>query len=343
MWVALLAAALPARVDAEPAAVRPDADLRLRSEVEHFDPGVTRTRLRLRARVGARWQPDERVTVGARVSTGSAAPTSSQLTFGDGFDGAPLKLASAYARFRPVPWADLWLGKVPNVFRNRRVVWDRDVHPEGATQVVQLGAPGGRWSGHLSLGEYILVEVEDSTDDVYALAGQVGAAVAWPSTRIALDVGGHAYPNVTAHELPYARDTNSRGADDRLLSEFRLLTALLEVATELHAVQLEAYAEAVENTGADRASTAFALGLEAATRGASLGYEYRKIERDAILDSLAESSWHDQRTGFRGHKLSAAYVFDASWRLATSGKHMRTLTAPTTRQLEWLVDLTWRM
>lgn len=337
-----LLCAVPASAMAEPTDVSATADLRLRSEVEWFEPGTSRTRLRLRGRLGARWQPDERVTVGASLSTGSAAPSSSQLTFGDGFDGSPLKLASAFARYRPAPWADLWIGKVPNVFRHRRLVWDRDVHPEGATQVVQLGAADAAWSGHVTLGEYVLLEVRDSTDDVYALVAQAGAAYTLGRSRVALDVGGHAYPNATAHELPYGRATNSRDDDGLLLADFQLIVALAEVSTAVSSVGMEAYGEVVANAGADRDSSALAIGAGAATRGASVGYEYRRVERDAILDSLAESSWHDQRTGFHGHKLRAAYALDDHWRLSTSCKLMWTLDAPTTRQVEWLVDLSWR-
>lgn len=323
--------------------LEPTADLRVRSELERFDGEPDRWRLRLRARAGARYRPDSRTVVGLALSTGSASPTSSQLTLGDGFGRELLRLSEAYLGYAPADWIELRAGKVPNDLRHRRLVWDRDVRPEGATERLHLEPGDGAPSLELVAGQYVLAERADDRE-LYLLVGQIASALERGPIEAEVAFTYYAHPRARGDQAPYARGSNSVDADGGLSSDFEIAAALAQLAFANRVIEVGGYLEMARNLGADSARNAIATGIEAEPGAApiELGYEYRRVGRDAILDSLAESSWYQQRTGFAGHKVRAALHLSPSWRLSSSLKLMepRGLAGP--RQVEWLLDVRWR-
>lgn len=332
--------------DSSPVRLHPEASLRFRSELDVVADAAEpdRYRFRLRGRLGATYDVGPGLDIGGRLTTGSEDPTSSQLTLGHELDKQPLKLDRAFVRFRRDKWLELMVGKLPPVFRNRRLIWDPDVSPEGLSQALTFGDPNASLAGHLTVGEFILAEV-DQARDAFMLVGQIGIALRRGPVEASLDLAVHDYPNVTRVVLDQSHGSNTVDAAGHLSNEFRLADALFEFSIRIPRGQLGGYAELSRNVRATPDAHALAVGLEFAANcpGLRLGYEFRRVERDAILDALAESAWYTERTAFQGHRVSAKLRLPSGWTLASSARSMRAIGEPAHRQLVWLVDAEWTL
>jgi len=160
------AAKVQAQVDARrtnPAAIFPDSkwkisdgiksmevfgDLRLRYEDRSYTDqsggSIDLNRFRYALRVGLRGEVFDDYYYGLRIET-SANPRSSWLTMGTSSSGSPyqgpfgkstsgINIGQVYLGWRPEPWFDLTLGKMPNPLFTSSMVWSSSINPEGAAE-----------------------------------------------------------------------------------------------------------------------------------------------------------------------------------------------------------------
>jgi len=137
---------------AAPAAPAPSAldrlkvtgDLRLRSQHDRSDSDrPDRTSGQVRARIGATYAINDRVTVGGRLVTGDADdPNSSDVQLSNWADDFGVSLDLAYAQ---VDFGDLKVygGKFPQPFARTDLVWDGDVNPQGVGATYKHALAGG--------------------------------------------------------------------------------------------------------------------------------------------------------------------------------------------------------
>lgn len=323
--------------------LKPEASLRLRSQLEWFDTAPYRFRVRLRARTGATIAVGSGIDIGGRLTTGSEDPTSSQLTLGNEFDKQPLKLDRLFMRLRRGDWLTLSVGKVPAEFRNRRLIWDRDVSPEGATQALKLGCVEGL-EARFTIGEYMLVEVEEAARDPLVLVAQGGLEMRRGAVDVGVDLAVHEYSRVSGLTLTYADGSNTIDADGHLVGSYRLIDALLEVSVDTSFARLGSYVELTRNIGMDRDRDAVAIGVELERALLEIGYEFRRVERDAIIDALAETAWYVRKTGFLGHKLSVKRTIrDTGWTLGAALSWMRSIAAPAEPHVDGSLTVEWAL
>ena len=105
--------------------------------------GANRTSTQLRARVGATYALNERMTLGGRIVTGdSDDPNSTDVQLSNWNDDLQISLDLAYAQLN---FGNLkfYGGKIPNPFVRTDLVWDGDVNPQGASAVYKLPLAGG--------------------------------------------------------------------------------------------------------------------------------------------------------------------------------------------------------
>ncbi len=133
--------AIPSAVDR----LRVTSDFRLRSQHDRSDGDARdRTSGQVRARLGATYAINDRVTVGGRVVTGdNDDPNSSDVQLSNWDDDFTVSLDLAYAQ---LTFGDLKVygGKFPQPFARTDLVWDGDVNPQGvgATYRHALGNGG---------------------------------------------------------------------------------------------------------------------------------------------------------------------------------------------------------
>lgn len=123
-------------------------DVRLRYENrEAWSPNGSRLefdRLRFAARVGLRADLPSDFYFGLRLET-SSNPRSSWVDLATSSSGVPfngpwgksstgVNVGQIYIGYRPKPWADITLGKMPNPIYTTPMVWDQDINPEGGSE-----------------------------------------------------------------------------------------------------------------------------------------------------------------------------------------------------------------
>jgi hypothetical protein len=123
-------------------------DIRLRYEDRDAKaPDYTSVRLqrfRYSLRFGLRGDIKDDFYYGFRLETASN-PRSPWVTFGSSTSGVPyqgpfgkstagINLGEIYLGWRPAPWVDLTVGKMPNPLYTTPMVWDGDLNPEGAAE-----------------------------------------------------------------------------------------------------------------------------------------------------------------------------------------------------------------
>jgi hypothetical protein len=144
-------------------------------------------RWRYALRLGVRGDLTDDFYYGVRLETG-VNPRSTWNTFGNnGASQAPYEgpfskannfavyIGQAYLGWRPTPWLDLGVGKVPQPLYTTPMVWDSDYNPEGFVERLKFAA--GPVDFFATFGQYTYQDVNPSTPAAF-IAPTVGNS-AW--------------------------------------------------------------------------------------------------------------------------------------------------------------------
>jgi len=137
---------------------------------------LIRDRLRYALRFGVRGDLVDNFYFGLRMET-SANSRSPWVTFADEssfpFPGPSSKssdglfIGQAYLGWRPADWADLTVGRMPNLLYTTPMVWDTDITPEGLTERFKFTVGAGNLDLLANFGQFIY---QDLTPD-HAILG----------------------------------------------------------------------------------------------------------------------------------------------------------------------------
>ncbi len=305
----LLTASLAAAAEGEPPAPRrwrPVADVLLRADQVGRPAAEDVERLKVRARLGLRWNPDPRFELGADVE--GLAATEEVVLVNDNEPRDGVELDRVFVRWVPEPSFALTLGKDELPLALSPLVWDADGRPIGLgaslrrpvraydTLFLAAGgwAPDDRFEDESRLAA---AQVGWRLRDGAAVGGEVVLSGLWWSDLEALAAS------------PLAR-TNTR-LDETFASDFELLDLRLGLRLPAGAGSIEFAAEGVENLGAEDAERGGRL--EAALRagpegGFEAGVAGQRIEADAVLAAFNSDDWWFHSAS-RGGSLWAGWVF----------------------------------
>lgn len=288
-------------------------DFRLRYEGNYGDDDARDwQRGVLRARLGATYVVNDRLTIGARLATGDPDdPNSSDVTLSNFADDFDVSLDAAYARLALAD-ATLWGGKFQLPFTRTDLVWDGDVNPQGVGANYAMPFGGGA----LKLAVlYFLVDQSVAGSDSSMLGAQLGFDL--PLTqdlRAELAAGWYDYalPGVAGADTGDLR-SNLVGPDGRYVSDFDLVDVIASLTFRgQESWPLRLTGEYVRNLGArSSGDTGYSIELfagKASERGDwRLGYGYSVAEVDAVLAAFS----HDNTTiatNYRQHTLVLNYA-----------------------------------
>ncbi len=125
----------------------PLGDVRVRQEGFYENGANARNRERVRARFGFTFAPMDEVSSTVRLATGNSNdPISTNQSFENTFTGKPIHLDWAYLTVKPGKTFNLrpglftiMGGKMPTtVYKVSELVWDDDLSPEGATEIINF-------------------------------------------------------------------------------------------------------------------------------------------------------------------------------------------------------------
>jgi len=172
--------------------ITPFGDIRTRWEGFYANDLHARNRFRVRARVGLKAKITDEVGGGLRLATGDLNdPISTNQTLGQTFTRKPINLDQAYLTIAPGKTFNLRPGVFSvtagkfgvNAYRNSELVFDDDLSPEGATEVLALydSNEGFLRSIKVNAFQWVVDEVSAGSDP-YMAGGQILADTALGST-----------------------------------------------------------------------------------------------------------------------------------------------------------------
>jgi hypothetical protein len=290
-------------------------DMRLRYQGDYSDADMPdRHSSQVRARLGATYAVNDRITVGARLVTGDPDdPNSTDVQLSNFTDDLEVSLDLAYGQ---VNFGDLNLygGKIPQPFARTDLVWDSDVNPQGVSAVYKQTFADGSALRANSL--FFVVDENAGAADSTMVGAQLGYdSVAFGAWKFDASAAYYDYRlgSVAGADAGDFR-SNLRNSDGSYRSDFDLADLLIGAtwsgAGERWPVRV--LGDYVHNSGAATdADTGY--GIDLAVGRASkpsdwrLTYGYSVAETDSVLAAFS----HDNigiGTNYKLHALTLDYV-----------------------------------
>jgi hypothetical protein len=150
-----------------------NGDLRFRGQGDYGNrDGADRDSTQIRARLGATYAIDDRVTVGGRLVTGDADdPNSTDVTLSNFDDDLQASLDLAYVQLN-LGELKVYGGKIPQPFSRTELVWDGDVNPQGASAVYKHALGNG--GAFRANGLFFVVDEQAAGPESTMLGAQLG-------------------------------------------------------------------------------------------------------------------------------------------------------------------------
>ncbi len=295
-------------------------DVRVRYESIEEDGKPDRQRDRFRLRLGVDAKPSDELKVGARLTSSDGGD---RLSRNSTFTGAGSKkdiyIDLAFIEYSPaaVEGFSLIAGKMENPYTAvADHIWDSDYTPEG---VAVKYAAGGDVKATLAAGYHWLIERSASEDDAKQLGVQ-GAVRIKTGDDSSLLAGVGYYATQELDGFPLIDDKSFGNSTVKVVdgdktnslfaSEFEVLELFAQFAANV-GLPFSVYGSYAINQDADSDDTAwiagFTVGKTKEVGSLEGGYNYRVIEKDAVLGALTDSDFIGGGTNGEGHKFYVRY------------------------------------
>ncbi len=301
------------------------SDVRYRLHYTETEGEGAHTEHLLRVRVALGLRIDEALTGGVQVGTGGDDPASSDLRLRDEPAWDDLRLDLAFLSWNPPDHGlALSAGKMEKPFMCiSDLIWDRDVNPAGLALRYGRAAGAVEWTAH---GARLWIPEADG--DAPLFSGQLVGRFHPEASRLQFLAGGGCYlfDDLRGEGLLHANqpwgnsvrapdtglgsaDPGARPGEAEFAAGFTEIEAFGQVTVDLY-YPLRLYGHCVRNAEADTEGDGFlfgvTLGRARAVHSIELDYNFRSLERDAVVGALAD------RDGFggtraRGHRIGLGY------------------------------------
>ncbi len=321
--------------------IKLNGDFRYRHETvnsksnEKEQPGKNNNRIR--ARLGIDVKVNEDWDLGFRLATGASDPASTNQSLDNGFAKKDVWLDLAYFNWHPKKYENrlnIYGGKMPNPFYRaggNQLVWDDDVNPEGiAAKYVMPFADsnntlyvngGGFWlradagagaSGGAAIWGIQSYLKHDFANKDYLLGGLSLYAFSDLEGKEGL------YNSNGTSKNKYGNTMSGTGADSShpymYTMNYDVMEAFAEYGFKFAEKPTNVYGSYVKNTAATTAeNTGWLIGTtfnKAKEPGSwELGYNYRDVQKDAVVGVLTDSDFIGGGTDGKGHMFCGKYQF----------------------------------
>ncbi|MFK3771309.1 putative porin [Pseudomonas sp. NPDC089406] len=299
-------------------------DVRLRYEdVNVEDPNnnsKNQDRQRVRARVGFYSEINPQVDAGIRIATGgnNGDRRSTNVSLENYFDKKNLWVDLAYLDWHPTAVPNLHIigGKMAQPWVSMGdIIWDSDINPEGVALTYKTNLGPAEVFG--SAGQYTLQDNVDGDGvqykhDAQLYHAQLGAKFNAADT-VKVTVGGSIYGYDNDKESTLLRSLGNT------TNEFNLVEGFGQIDFTGFAIPLSAYGQMVKNTeSTDGKDKAWLAGVKTKLGAWSLDYNYRDVQRNAVVSLFTDSDFGNGFTGSRGHKFKVGYEIDKNFSLGAA-------------------------
>lgn len=310
-------------------------DLRYRAEITDAQANdASQFRNRVRVRFGLTADLGDGLSAGLRLATNRDEPTSTFQTLGDGFTGKPLRLDLGYIAWKPEDIGlEIYGGKIEQPTINvSDLIWDTDVNPEGLG--FRYSLKGGKAEFLLSGGALWVTE-DPADDNTMLYAGQAAVRIKpREDAYVLVGAGVYAYNQLSGHDVLFnnrafgnsAEDLNADTAGQEGVTphwvfahDYTEVEGFAEAGVDV-GIPITVYGQYVVNTEVDEEDTAWlagaAVGRARAVNSIELGYNYRSLEKDALVGTFTDADCGGGGTNHRGHKIYIRYQATKALQLA---------------------------
>ena len=298
-------------------------DVRVRYEDVQADGSSDNNRNRVRARVGFYSEINPQVDAGVRIATGGGDRRSTNQTFDNYFSQKDVWVDMAYLDWHPTAVKNLHLigGKMPQPWVNEGdIIWDGDINPEGfaATYKLPLGDTGAELfgsAGYFTLKKNVDGDGNEFNHDLSMYTGQIG-------TRFAITDGLKATFGGSVYSFDGDNSDAARaalGVYGNTDTQFRLYEGFGQLDMTNLPIPLSAYGQYVVNDDATNdQDTAYLVGLKTKVGKFGLDYNYRDVQRNAVVSAFTDSDFANGYVASRGHKIKGSYEIDKNFGLGVT-------------------------
>jgi len=289
--------------------IKLSGDMRYRGEYIDQRGREVRNRHRLRLRLKASTQINERLNVGFRLVSGGDNPTSANQTLDGAFTTKDFLLDQAFFDYKLTDQLNLLGGKFGHpIYKpgKTQILWDNDAVPEG--MALKFNHDG--WNGNL-FG--YAVEENSSADDVLLFGGQLNKTISFDESQLIAGVSYYDYQELQGSAPLF--DGNARGntldSNGLVANDFNIVEGSLEYKTKLANQPFSVFGTYIENMEADDFNSGYAVGFDIGkvTKPGTwnLNYSYMDIDADAAYALFNDSNFGNGNTDSKGHVLRGGY------------------------------------
>ncbi|MFQ5588797.1 MAG: putative porin [Nitrospiria bacterium] len=297
-------------------------DLRLRYQLtEKDETGKTtpdRSRGRIRARLGISGKVTDDAQVFIGLASGGGDPRSTNQTLQDTFSTKAINLDYAYAKIKLTKQITFLGGKIVRksiIWEPSDLLWDSDVNVEGGGLVLRTGPV------FLKAGGFILDESKEDltatppkthTADPLMYVVQPGVKIDSGNLHVKAAVTYYGFSSVQGRSLEHSAGSNTM-TGGALRYDYDAISPALEIGLKNAAGEAVPYAalfaEYVKNADPSDENIGLLIGFKAGARKVvkagqwQFKYLYRKLEKDAWLDTFPDSDFAGGKTGYKGHEV----------------------------------------
>jgi hypothetical protein len=287
-------------------------DFRYRHETIKEEDITERNRERIRARVGADAKINENISLIFRLATCSSPdPTSTSQTLGDGFSHKSIWLDLAYFDMQPMKGLSLLGGKMTNPFvtpGRSDLIWDAALTPEGLAAKYSLTF--GSIEPFMTVGNFC-VEERALEPDSFLVAGQVGLGLKLgDGADVKFGVSYFDYQRARGYSPFYDATEgfgNTLDAGGNYAHGFDELEGFAEFGFKVCKIPILIFADCVGNHEASKDNkgwlAGFGIGKPKEPGDWSVYYNYRRLEKDAVIGAFTGSDPWGGGTNGKGSKV----------------------------------------
>lgn len=292
-------------------------DFRLRYDSVDEEGKDVRNRERIRARLGIDAQVVQDVKIGLEIATGDGDPVSTNQTLSDAASKKQFLLSLAYFDWNPSALKGLHFvgGKIRNPFINvgdGELIWDSDLTPEGCALTF---VSSGDTAFFINAADF-WVQERSAESETYMFGGQAGLKFKM-NDAFQLTAGGgiFAYTDLQGYPTLY---TTAKGFGNTLdeegfyYNDYTIAEAFFDCGGKIGPVPWTLFTDYVVNTAADTEDdmgylAGFGIGKCKDPYSIEFKYNYRHLEKDAVVGAFTFSDFVGGGTDGEGHMMSLGF------------------------------------
>jgi len=267
-------------------------DVRFRAELDRDSKKADgtyradRDRLRIRLRLGIKYELTDFLEIGGRIRSGNPSnPQSSNVTLGNGFTNKDISIDKAYFKYQKRDFY-LWVGKNSiNMWEPDEMLWDSDVMPEG----IGLGKifnTSKNSTLNLNTGYFIVFNTVEDNSQTF----ENNTHVTFLQLKYTLDLN--------SYKLILSPGIISSNTEKVLENDYNIFTAFVQLETKSglnfnidyfnNMADLEGKVDLNFENQTSGLSTTLGYNF---TKQFSAKISYASIEKYAVIDRFAQDDW----------------------------------------------------